>query len=441
MMTIIKYILLISAAVFAGYLISGGYQKNIYWVFYSGFALLSLSFAGLAYFTSLKRFSLLGILVNILIVSMFGLGILELGYVVKSYFEKDNKLPEMSYSYAEAKDSPDAFKKWWDHYLATLRKVWPKYIQADTTGYYPFVAIPNATAKAFDATISINSLGFKNREFSIDKGNVYRIVAIGESTTAGALINATDLPWPVVLENILKQRLDIGRPIEVINAGFPGYNLSHNLHRLRDDILPLSPDMVISYHGHNGFKFILNSLPKVGTKDPPVYRYRPSWLLARIEYTIKIFRFRKNFYASVPESGENTAEPKHDLLKSKYARYYKQLIGICRTHHIEVVLCTFNMSVNEQSPEDVIAFYEQGHPVARKKIRANKAHNEMLRQFAEKYRVPLVDTSPNLDGAYDKQFIDLVHFTQSGRDQLAEHIFPVVKEIITKKFGIDKKHR
>jgi hypothetical protein len=32
-----------------------------------------------------------------------------------------------------------------------------------------------------------------------------------------------------------------------------------------------------------------------------------------------------------------------------------------------------------------------------------------------------VDTSHGLDGAYQDQYIDLVHFTQSGRDRLAEH--------------------
>jgi hypothetical protein len=38
----------------------------------------------------------------------------------------------------------------------------------------------------------INSRGFRDREFAADKGDSYRIVALGESTTMGATIAPDD---------------------------------------------------------------------------------------------------------------------------------------------------------------------------------------------------------------------------------------------------------
>jgi lysophospholipase L1-like esterase len=54
----------------------------------------------------------------------------------------------------------------------------------------------------------------------------------------------------------------------------------------------------------------------------------------------------------------------------------------------------------------------------------------MLRQMAEQApEVCLVDTQPQLDGAHEK-FIDLVHFTQAGRQQLAETFFAGVRKLL-----------
>ena len=40
-----------------------------------------------------------------------------------------------------------------------------------------------------------------------------------------------------------------------------------------------------------------------------------------------------------------------------------------------------------------------------------------------------MDTHPNLDGDHDK-FIDLMHFTQAGRQQLAETMFAGIRDLL-----------
>jgi hypothetical protein len=124
--------------------------------------------------------------------------------------------------------------------------------------------------------ISINSLGFRGPEISASKDGAYRIVVLGESTTFGMTLQPEDQPWPEVLEQIIRQRLKTRRPVQVINAGVPAYTSTTIFSRLPGEILPLQPDMIISYHGANGFHMIDSSvLPPVGPA-PPVTRNVPS---------------------------------------------------------------------------------------------------------------------------------------------------------------------
>src|ERR1035438_2587865 len=63
-----------------------------------------------------------------------------------------------------------------------------------------------------------------------------------KSTTFGCTLGQEDKPWPEVFEQMIRERLKPLRPVEVINAGVPGYTLEDNLHRLAKDVLPLKPD-------------------------------------------------------------------------------------------------------------------------------------------------------------------------------------------------------
>ena len=99
------------------------------------------------------------------------------------------------------------------------------------------------------STISINSLGFRGRDIRLKKGDAYRIVALGESTTLGARL---EFGGTARGRRVLRAH-DPGapqpsRPVQVINAGIPGYRLNQNVGPLRRDILRLEPDMIISYH-------------------------------------------------------------------------------------------------------------------------------------------------------------------------------------------------
>jgi tetratricopeptide (TPR) repeat protein len=82
---------------------------------------------------------------------------------------------------------------------------------------------------------------FRNR-ISIQKRGAFRILCLGESTTAGQ--------YPFILEEILNQH-NLGIKFSVIDRGIPGTNTSVILSQLESNLNKYKPDMVITMMGIN----------------------------------------------------------------------------------------------------------------------------------------------------------------------------------------------
>ncbi|MBZ0272466.1 SGNH/GDSL hydrolase family protein [bacterium] len=86
---------------------------------------------------------------------------------------------------------------------------------------------------------------------SIVKGrNVFRIVALGSSSTKGDGIDREQDTWPWILQERLRGR-GSGRTIEVLNAGQSAATSFHMLMNLEHEIVRYKPDLVIVYAGYN----------------------------------------------------------------------------------------------------------------------------------------------------------------------------------------------
>jgi len=106
------------------------------------------------------------------------------------------------------------------------------------------IRLPNIT------TIKINSDGFRDREFSIEKpNNTFRIICLGDSFTFGQGVELNE-SYPKVLERKLNS-LNNGVKYEVLNFGVPGYNTWQEVEMLDVKGLKYSPDMVIFGYVHN----------------------------------------------------------------------------------------------------------------------------------------------------------------------------------------------
>ena len=331
------------------------------------------------------------------------------------------------YSFTAAKGDPAAFSAWWAYY--TNEWVRPGGAVASTQmpdpkGVLPSVMIPNSTGPFFDAVIRINNFGFRGADIQRDKGERYRIFALGESPTFGATIRRDDRPWPDVLGTLIQSRLQCDRPVEVINAGTGGYDLEHNLERIRRDVIPLKPDLVLSYHGYNGARFV--TIDAGADEQKPRRGEGPSPLIDEAIYRARLYRWKKS-PAAVPAFSEA------QVLQGRYATLYRELIGLGEENHFRVVLANFSMAVVATSPREVLDFYGRGFSGMDGMVARMAAHNYAVEKVAAEARVPFIDTTPDLAGAWDADlFLDLVHFTQKGSDRLAERMFtgllPILRE-------------
>jgi lysophospholipase L1-like esterase len=365
-------------------------------------------------------------LINTLILTAIGLPMADLLIRPAYRLEAHPDSAGNYYSYRSARRDPAAFAHWWRYYL----EQWDSFMDHVAVGPrqagLPFRLRPGSEGTLFQSRIHINSAGFRGKEIPRDKGTAYRIVALGESTTFGVTLKPEDKPWPELLEQMIQARLKPRRPVEVINAGVPAYSLVQNLYRLRTEILAMQPDMIISYHGVNGFRLLDRALPPVSGKPPPPYRQRPLKLLADCEYRLKIIRYCQRQSQRLMFHQPSLSQ----VMDSNYAQSYRELIELARTNGVRLVLANFSMAVNPGSDPDVIGFYRAAFPAVYALMRANLAHSLMLQELARQHpEVCLADTHPGLDGAHER-FIDLAHLTQAGRQQLAENLFAAVSKVL-----------
>jgi lysophospholipase L1-like esterase len=152
---------------------------------------------------------------------------------------------------------------------------------------------------------------------------------------------------------------------------------------------------------------------------------RPSRLLEGAEKAWRLRALRERYARELDRSVLQT-----DVSTTAYADEYRSLIRLARSQGALLALATFNMAVNESSPEEVVDFYAQSFPEVRSAILANQLHTRLLRQLPKPPGVHLIDTAPGVDGEYRELFIDLIHFTQPGRDRLAGNFLNGIREIL-----------
>ena len=102
---------------------------------------------------------------------------------------------------------------------------------------YP-IKLPRVT------TVKINSDGFRDKEYSIEKlNNTFRIIVLGDSITFGWGVENNET-FSEILEDKLNS-LNNGINYEVLNFGVHGYNTLQEVELLKEKGLKYKPDMVI----------------------------------------------------------------------------------------------------------------------------------------------------------------------------------------------------
>ena len=110
-------------------------------------------------------------------------------------------------------------------------------------------------ANSIYGNISINSKGFRGKEFSEEKIPLtLRIFTLGDSCTLGVGVG-NDETYASVLENTLNSNSHSPNKFEVINAGVAGYTSLQGLRFLKTEIVKYKPDLVIVQFGFNDYVY------------------------------------------------------------------------------------------------------------------------------------------------------------------------------------------
>ena len=103
-------------------------------------------------------------------------------------------------------------------------------------------------------SITINSLGFRGGEFSVEKPNsVYRIFMLGGSTMFGYGATSDETTIPGYVQEFFQNNYE-GIDIQVINAGIQGADSFAELNLIETKLLNYSPNMIIIYDGWNDLR-------------------------------------------------------------------------------------------------------------------------------------------------------------------------------------------
>ncbi len=249
---------------------------------------------------------------------------------------------------------------------------------------------------------SHNSLGYRNDEFSLEKpGGVYRIVALGGSSTYDVSIKDNAATFTAQLERLLKE--DYGyQNVQVINAGVPGYNSWEILVNLEFRVLDLDPDLVIIYENTNDVhaRMVEPSAYRgddLGRRQawqvPPVALWEHSALLRILSRTMNVTRqvsiddfVSSPTYVSWPfeyRLSEDNLDPA-EILKENPPIYFRRnlenMSAIAKEQGVTILLTTWAHSpyLKDYAAQD---YYQHGF----------QENNDVVQEVAADQQVPLFD--------------------------------------------------
>jgi len=294
-----------------------------------------------------------------------------------------------------------------------------------------------------------NTLGYRGDDIVMPKPDgVYRIVALGGSTTFGEYLSTYQEAYPHQLQQILRETYGY-TDVDVINAGVPGYTTWESAVNLLLRVPDLDPDMVIVYHGINDVNSRLSdpqyydgiNLGKgvwIEHDDPlpisALYRFVAYRLGQRIKvnYTLGEQFLRPTDYRScgLDVSGE---EPRcsfldmtvDEVLTTNPPVYFRQnlqhMIYLAQGMEIDFLLVSWAYSPFEYDiPGGDFMTYDF-------RQQAVDEHNQIIRDLAATNNIlfyDLAETMPD-DRAY---WIDGLHMSVRGTIEMAEQLAGYLSE-------------
>ena len=271
---------------------------------------------------------------------------------------------------------------------------------------------------------------------------VVRIMAIGSSTTFDPAVSGDQATWPARLQFWLHQ-LAPSQPVEVINAGVPGYGVMDDVIRLETELFQYQPDVIILYEGHNDLAGALRrgreQIP-VATETPgevPVvtpwghWLSRHSLLYGKVVQRLVVLRF-----VSAGRRARMRAQagaPSDEAIIESGARQFERdltfFLTVARSLGARVVIpaMVHVSGVGTEEERDSTLVHEWSYTVPfatpATMLRGYVRYNAMLHEIAGRFSATWVPTdSFGLAGPEWYAPGDPVHFNDRGADRMARRL-------------------
>ena len=279
--------------------------------------------------------------------------------------------------------------------------------------------------------IRINSDGFVGPELGRAGATGLRVVALGDSCTFGE--GDGQHTYPAMLGRLLDEQRPGGFEVEVVNAGLSGIGSEQALRRLRNNVLPLSPDVVVVFIGWN-------DLMKYG----PRAQSEQAWdgRLARSVDGLWLVRGLRKLYGYYlrPALADPVTEPRESagpldsLVPTYFERNLAAIVKDARGSGASVVLATLPTRVHDgmtaaELREAGVAFpYFVGGDVLGDFVDLIDAYNDAIRRVAHRHGVLVVDLAADFEREQLRAgyFWDAMHLTPRGMDRVARQLLPAV---------------
>ena len=283
---------------------------------------------------------------------------------------------------------------------------------------------------------TINSKGFRGKEFNIKKDGV-RIIAFGGSTTIG-LESSDEETYPSQLEILLNGKNKVN--YEVLNMGFSSKSLNYIKNLFFNEAYLYDPDIILIYNNRNSIMY------DGGYIDPPKLNLRFLKLNYYLQENIMTYRIMFKFYKRIlnlsldsnylksPFGNKGISE---DYLRTGYTNSLIEVIEFAKQKQIEVILIKqaylFDNQIMQEldtfTVDELIKFYKQDYFL--KKLNLSETVNfwsvlgtilnKKINEIKIYKNVIIVDPRKALTSS-EQNFTDYLHLTPKGNSILAYEI-------------------
>jgi lysophospholipase L1-like esterase len=265
--------------------------------------------------------------------------------------------------------------------------------------------------------IRTNSSGFRSGETPRDKPpGTCRLLLIGDSVTFGY-----GVPESVTFAARLRKRLADrfpDRPIDVVNAGVPGYSSQQGFLLLRRIIGKLKPDVVVASFGFNDARDMFASDAEVLAVG------RSTLALRRVLHRFRLYRLLRSWFVPAPRTLPSGRAPVARVSPAEYAANLRALADLSERAGATIIFLAPPFQLPTQHPYGP-RWFTLAHPLARYRRQMELVGAEV---GAELVRVPDLTEESAPENA--RFFLDAAHPNADGHALVADSLVAVLGRVL-----------